>query len=170
MRGGLSLAAALALPREVADGSPFPARGLILVIAAAVIVATLVLQGTTLPWLMRRLGVGREDHSDHERQARLLATRAALDRLQERAAEGASEEVVAPLRTLYTSRLRHFAHPESRQSAEGEVYGYEALRLEMLATERSVIMAEHDEGRINADVLRRIEHSLDLEESRLLEL
>jgi Na+/H+ antiporter len=57
MRGGVSLA----VPLRRADGSPFPSRDLVIVVAAAVIVTTLVLQGTSLPWLLRTLGIGRED-------------------------------------------------------------------------------------------------------------
>jgi len=53
MRGGLSLAAALAIPLRLADGTPFPDRDLVIVVAAAVIVTSLLIQGTSLPWLLR---------------------------------------------------------------------------------------------------------------------
>lgn len=168
MRGGVSLAAALALPQQVGDGSPFPFRGLIIVVAAAVIVSTLVVQGTTLPWLLRRLRVGAEDHRDHDRNARLLATQAALDRLEERTVDGVDDgEAVATLRTLYTDRLHRLEHSPAGPDDPTDNGGYDALRLEMIATERAVIMALHDEGRITNDVLRRIERDLDLEESRV---
>jgi len=71
MRGGVSLAAALAIPLQLADRSPFPDRDPVIVVAAAVIVVTLVMQGMSLPWLLRKLGIGREDLQDQERLARL---------------------------------------------------------------------------------------------------
>ncbi len=75
MRGLATLALALALPLTVADGSDFPARHEILVIACAVLLATLVLPGLTLPWLMRVLKAS-EDGSHEEESAKLLAKRA----------------------------------------------------------------------------------------------
>ena len=57
MRGVIALAAAIALPQTLADGSPFPQRNLIVFLAFAVIFVTLVLQGLTLPWLIRLLGI-----------------------------------------------------------------------------------------------------------------
>ena len=57
MRGVIALAAAIALPQALADGSPFPQRNLIVFLAFCVILVTLVLQGLTLPWVVRILGV-----------------------------------------------------------------------------------------------------------------
>jgi CPA1 family monovalent cation:H+ antiporter len=118
--------------------------------------------------LLRRLHIGRDDHRDHERNARLLATQAALDWLEERTTDGVDDGyAVATLRTLYTARLYRLEHSPAGPDDQLDVDGYDALRLEMIATERAVIMALHDEGRITNDVLRRIEHDLDLEESRV---
>ena len=83
MRGGLSLAAALAIPLRLADGKPFPDRDLVIVVAAAVIVASLLLQGTSLPWLLRRLGLRAEDFGTEENKARLKAARTALEWLDD---------------------------------------------------------------------------------------
>ena len=69
MRGGLSLAAALAIPLRLADGSPFPDRDLVIMVAAAVIVASLLIQGTSLPWLLRRLGLRAEDFGNRREQS-----------------------------------------------------------------------------------------------------
>jgi len=71
MRGGLSLAAALAIPLRLADGSPFPDRDLVIMVTAAVIVASLLIQGTSLPWLLRRLGLKADDFATEENKARL---------------------------------------------------------------------------------------------------
>jgi Na+/H+ antiporter len=75
MRGLATLALALALPLTLDDGAPFPARSEVLVIACAVLLATLVLPGLTLPWLMRILKAS-EDGSVERDAARLLASRA----------------------------------------------------------------------------------------------
>jgi CPA1 family monovalent cation:H+ antiporter len=75
MRGLATLALALALPLTLADGTPFPARDYMLVIACAVLLATLVLPGLTLPWLMRALNASN-DGSEERDAARLLAQRA----------------------------------------------------------------------------------------------
>ncbi len=75
MRGLATLALALALPLTLADGSPFPARDYLLVIACAVLLATLVLPGLTLPWLMRVLKAS-DDGSEERDAARVLARRA----------------------------------------------------------------------------------------------
>ena len=85
IRGAVSLAAALALPLETDAGAPLPDRDLILFITFAVILVTLVGQGLTLPALIRRLGVqedGAEEQTE-ELRARLVASRAALERLDE---------------------------------------------------------------------------------------
>lgn len=75
MRGLATLALALALPMTLADGTPFPERDQLLVIACAVLLATLVLPGLTLPWLMKVLKA-TEDGSEERDAARLLARRA----------------------------------------------------------------------------------------------
>ena len=78
MRGGLSLAAALAIPLRLADGRPFPDRDLVIVVAASVIVASLLIQGTSLPWLLRRLDLRADNLDTAENKVRLKAARAAL--------------------------------------------------------------------------------------------
>ncbi len=172
MRGGVSLAVALAIPLHLADGSGFPNRDLVIVVGAAVILVTRVMKGMTLPLLLRKLGIGREDFHDQERLARLEAANAVLDWLDDQAeAQDVSDAAVASLRHLYASRVRRLKVtdqlPEARLSEADE---YRALRLEMLGVERAVLVALGQQGRISATVLRSIERSLDLEEARLLEL
>src|SRR4029079_18601921 len=82
MRGAVSLAAALAIPLETDAGAAFPDRNLIIFLTFAVIFATLVLQGLTLPTVIRGLTVADDDAGDGEEvKARLVATRAALERI-----------------------------------------------------------------------------------------
>lgn len=170
MRGSVSLAAALALPLQLPDGALFPYRDLVIVVTAAVVVVTLVVQGGTLPWLLRTLVVGREDQRTDERLARLQAARAALARLDDYTTSAADQDSIASLRELYTARVRRLKAADRRGACADQVVGpqrYRALRLEMLAVERSVVAALRQQGRISATVLRVIERSLDLEETRL---
>jgi Na+/H+ antiporter len=168
MRGGVSLAAALAVPFSLPDGSPFPYRDLVIVIAAVVIVATLVLQGTTLPLVLRLLRVGREDHRDEERQVRLHAVRAALAWLDTHPATGPAES----LRALYAARAHRLQMPgtdigDGIGDTDNSMTSYRALRLILLDVERSAVLDWQAQARVSAMVLRTIERSLDLEEARI---
>jgi NhaP-type Na+/H+ or K+/H+ antiporter len=170
MRGGLSLAAALAVPLQVADGSPFPDRDLLIVVAAAVIVTSLVVQGTSLPWLLRRLGLRAEDFGTEENKARLKAARAALEFLDDHSGAESADEATKSARALYEAKVRRLqiSPPTDEESDEArEMEQYRALRLELLGVERSELLALRRDGRINATVLRTIERDLDLEEARL---
>jgi Na+/H+ antiporter len=170
MRGGLSLAAALAIPLRRADGTPFPNRDLVIVIAASVIVASLLIQGTSLPWLLRRLGLRAEDFGSAEYKARLKAARAALGWLDDPHHAEAADEATQSARSLYEAKVRRLelGPPSEDESDEGqELERYRALRLNLIAVERSVLMSLRGDGRINATVMRAIERDLDLEEARL---
>jgi Na+/H+ antiporter len=168
MRGGLSLAAALAIPLRLANGSPFPDRDLVIMVAAAVIVASLLIQGTSLPWLLRRLGLKAEDFATEENKARLEAARAALKWLDDHT--GADDDAIKSARALYEARVQRLqispANDQESDEAQ-EMERYRALRLELLRVERSVVLALRREGHINATLLRTIERDLDLEEARL---
>lgn len=169
MRGGLSLAAALAIPLELADGSPFPNRDLIIVVAASVIVASLLIQGTSLPWLLRRLGLRAEDYGSAENKARLKSARAALAWLDDPQHADAADEATKSARSLYEAKVRQLqVSPPSDDESDDvrEIERYRALRLKLIGVERSVLLTLRRDGRINATVLRAIERDLDLEEAR----
>jgi Na+/H+ antiporter len=168
MRGGVSLAAALAIPLKVAGGSPFPYRDLVIFLAAAVIVVTLPLQGMTLPLLLRRLGLTAENSRNLERKARLQATQAALAWLDEHVDADAADGAADSVRALYEARQRRLQFPDSsEESSADEAERYQEIRLELLSVERSVVQSLRNEGRINAPLLRTIERDLDLEEARI---
>ena len=172
MRGAVSLAAALALPFETDSGSPFPERNLIIFLTFSVIFATLVLQGLTLPTLIRRLGVRGDDVEEREElQARLAATDAALARLEELATEEwTRDDTIDRLRGLYEYRHRRL----SARAEEADDDGYEERSLayqrvlrELLEAQRGAIIRLRNEGSISNDVMHRVERDLDLEDSRL---
>ncbi len=172
MRGVVSLAAALAVPLKLNDGSPFPARELILFLTFIVIVATLVVQGLSLPVLIRSLRI-QEDRSmeKEERDARLKANRAALDKLNAIAErDPAKADALQRLRVEYEDHIRQLegAEPQSAGtplrlfSSE-----YERLSVEALRVERISIIKLRDADVISDEVLRRIQRDIDLAEARL---
>ena len=175
MRGVVTLAAAYAIPLTTKDGAKIEGRDLVLLCSFAVVVATLLLQGLTLPWLIKRVHLPTgEDQSDAlaEAQAAQQAAQAAVERLEEIAEaelpDGAS--IVDDLRNSAESRAnaaweRLGPQGEDRQETPSELY--RRLRRDMLNQERSVYIGERDRGRIDDEVLRRVQRELDLEEAML---
>jgi Na+/H+ antiporter len=172
MRGAVSLAAALAIPLELSPGEPFPERSLIVFLAYSVILATLILQGLTLPVLIRRLGVQGESEDElQELSARLDATDAALERLDELAtADWTRNDTVERLRGLYDYRRRRLsarADPGEGEDYEDRSLAYQRLVRELLEAQRHAIVRLRNRGAISNEVMHRIERDLDLEDSRL---
>jgi CPA1 family monovalent cation:H+ antiporter len=169
MRGGLSLAAALAIPLRLTDGRPFPNRDLVIVVAASVIVASLLIQGTSLPWLLRRLDLRADDFGTAENKVRLKAARAALAWLDDPQHADATDEATKAARSLYQAKARRLelGRSDDDESDDAqEMERYRALRLKLIGVERSVLLTLRENGRINATLLRAIERDLDLEEAR----
>jgi monovalent cation/hydrogen antiporter len=164
MRGVVSLAAALALTADI------PQRDLILFLTFCVIVATLVGQGLSLPWLVRRLGLpvgtARETEEAH---ARLAAVEAALNRLDGLAVEYPDHvELIEQLRQEYDHEASHvWPHAEGPQdAAELELLDHRAIRNALLLAEREAVIKLRDDGVINDETMRAIEHDLDLQALR----
>ena len=173
MRGVLALAAAISLPTMLENGAPFPQRNMILFLTFCVIFATLVLQGLTLPMLIRRLGLADGGvHGAEEHEARLLILNTVLAYLGTLERD-AKEEHIA----IYEDMKRHYrtrltltqAAEEKRMTHEDELTlaRYERnLTRELRALERSTAVSLRNEDRINDEVLRTIERELDLMEAR----
>jgi Na+/H+ antiporter len=174
MRGGVSLAAALAIPLSTDTGTPFPARDLILFLTFCVILVTLVFQGLTLPAVIRllRLEDDGEDDAREEAQARIHAATAALLRLEELE----DEEWVRPdtaerIRGGYNFRRDRFSvrldGSEDDGSIEARSQDFQRLRRELLNAERGAVQELRRRGEISDAVARRVERDLDLEDARL---
>lgn len=172
MRGVVSLAAALALRDETQNGSPFPGRDLILFLTFIVIMVTLVVQGLSLPPLIRFLGV-KDDGSmeKEEREARLKANQAALEKLKE-----ISEREPAKIDALERLRIEYEDHIRQMEGADPQSAGtslrlfsseYEKLSRAALLQERHTIIHLRNQDVINDEVLRRIQRDIDLAEARL---
>jgi CPA1 family monovalent cation:H+ antiporter len=172
MRGVVSLAAAMALPLTFENGMPFPGRDLILFLTFIVILATLVMQGLSLPALIRWLGVEDDGAAEkEEREARLKANEAALARLNELAeTPDARPDIVQRLRVEYEDRIRQLEVCEPEIDGGGAHLfssDYERLSHETLLVERKTILQLRNERVINDEVHRRIQRDLDLAEARL---
>src|SRR5215211_2029282 len=174
MRGAVSLAAALALPLETNGGAPLPGRDLIQFITFALILVTVVGQGLTLPWLIRRLGVvddGTEEENE-EIKARLVIAKAALARVDElEGEEWTRDGTIERVRNLYRYRKRRFAiragKIEDEDGVEEGSLAYQRMMHEIYAAQRSELVRLRNQREISAEVMRRVERELDLEEQRL---
>jgi monovalent cation/hydrogen antiporter len=174
MRGAVSLAAALALPLRTDAGAPLPDRDLILFITFALIVVTVVGQGLTLPYLIRALGVqedGAEEEAE-EMRARYVASRAALQRLDELAVEDWTlDDTIERVRGMYEFRRRRVkvraGKIEDEEGIEDRSMAYQRLMHELYDVQRRAVVQLRNGGEISNDVMHRIERELDLEESRL---
>ena len=162
MRGIVSLAAALSLPRLLGDGAPFPFRTEIIIITMTVIVMTLVAQGLTLEPIIRMFAFAPEKtHFDEERLARKEALRRGAETLEDLSREpGVDQQDVESLRHEMLERKR--AH----QYHGGDTHGRRKLRAKMIREERRMLIRLRNEGAISDEVLRELEHELDLDAIR----
>jgi Na+/H+ antiporter len=170
MRGVIALAAAIALPQTLADGTPFPERNLIIFLAFSVIFVTLVLQGLTLPPLVRALGIAVVRGPNLEEEtARREIIQTALAYLDKARAEDDpnSNDLYEDIAGHYRERLSHVSEEcavESRMSPQQHQRITE-VSLELLRLERSTAVRLRNSGRIDDEILRQIERDLDLRES-----
>ena len=174
IRGVVSLAAALALPLVTRSGAPFPARDLILFLAYAVILVTLVGQGLALPAVIRALGLAnagrREQRAERaaELKARHAAISEALQQLDRLAAErGLPEDVVQSVRSYYRERLRQVEHRASDDEHLARVRLRDEVEFLLIEAERRYINRLYREGQIKDDSRRQVERGYDLREAHL---
>jgi CPA1 family monovalent cation:H+ antiporter len=173
MRGAVSLAAALAIPLSTDAGEPFPGRDLILFLTFAVIFGTLVIQGLTLPAVIRLLKL-EDDGEDDARelaQARIHAASAALLRLDELTEEDwVRPDTAERVRGGYDFRRNRFSawlDGGDDGSIEARSRDFQRLRRELLNAERSAVHELRRSGEISDEIARRVERDLDLEDARL---
>lgn len=167
MRGVVTVATALALPSVVDDGSPFPFRERMVVVALVCVLATLVLQGLTLAPLTSALGVGQEDDDSHElAELRLRAARAALREIRGSASDVVAEEVRRAATLQYEGYLsaQTAMHEARHAGADGDDEAADQLRsILRRATdvERALVLRARSNGEVSAasadEALRDIE-------------
>ncbi len=170
MRGVISLAAAFALPFALPNGQPFPGRNYILFFTFCVIFVTLVLQGLTLPLLIKSFRIQSDPTiDDEEREARVQANKAALEFI-EHGGNKFSENAVSRLRDEYNERLdelRLCGDTPAERRGEVATRDYVRLQKQALKRERDTIIRLRNQNVINDAALRRIQRDLDLAEAQM---
>lgn len=168
MRGIVSLAAALALPL-MSGSKPFPNRNLIIFLTFCVIFSTLVLQGLTLPKLIKLLGIKPdESEKEEEHEVRMRVTSSVIEHIEENYSL-LNDEVLNQIKTKYEVRFQRLRRDSIDQKLSDEQYiEIQRIRQELLDKERSLILDMRNRGAITLEVLRRLENELDLEETRLI--
>jgi len=175
VRGVVSLAAALSVPIAIASDVAFPRRDAVLVLTFVVIVVTLVAQGLTLPWVLKKLRLDKlglaevRRRKEREIYARMEAARAALAELDAAAKTHAlPEEVIAPWREREQLRI---AQLEGERERDGERFAASAsmhrLELALVAAQRKRLNELLRSGEVSDAIRRRVERDLDLDEERL---
>jgi CPA1 family monovalent cation:H+ antiporter len=174
MRGAVTIAAALVVPLTTVGGGPLVGRDLIIFLAFAVVLATLVGQGLSLPAVIRALRLESDDGGAdaEEARARIRAAEAAIARLDELEAESwVLPDTAARTRGLYGFRIDRFSARLDPDGADGKIekrsLKYQRLRRELLDAERQAVVEMRNTGEISDAVMRKVERDLDLEVSRL---
>jgi CPA1 family monovalent cation:H+ antiporter len=164
MRGGVSLAAALAIPLEAA-GRPFPHRDLLIFITFVVLLVTLVGQGGTLSWLIRLLKIKDDGAAVREERLALMATaHAGLHRLEGLEREGTYPAGVLELhRRRLEARVGEFTVTGGTTQAARTTILYRRAQRELIAAQRAKLIELRAKGKIDNTVLRRLQRALDLE-------
>ena len=173
MRGVLALAAAISLPRLRDDGSPFPQRELIIFLTFCVILVTLVVQGLTLPLLIRKLGLCEADPLETvEREARKRMLRGALDYL-----ESVESDETRPDEAVWLDVMHHYkdryamvdGHKATEEDPTPKQWSqmYD-LNNRVRAAERAALATMRNEHEISDHVLRKLERELDLLDTRFV--
>ncbi len=176
MRGVLALAAALSVPTHLGNGESFPQRNIIIFLTFCVIFTTLVLQGLSMPWLIRKLGLtGSQLSRKEEIRARRDMINAGLRRLQElrREARGLHPEVLDQLESYYRRRLariEHYASDEPGRGSEDQQFERQrSTAQELRNAEREALLRLRRDNRVHDEVLRTLEYELDLLDARFAE-
>jgi CPA1 family monovalent cation:H+ antiporter len=173
MRGGISLAAALAIPLEAA-ARPFPDRDLIIFLTFCVLLATLIGQGGTLPFLLRWMKVVDDGTDEREERIALAATaKAALKRLDELSKSGdVPQEICEVLRRRFRRRWTEFGLDAETEDGAAARFGTRIRELEsdLVDAQRTALLRLRREGKVDNTVMRRVQRLLDLqsEETELL--
>ncbi len=172
MRGTVTLAAALSIPLALPDGTPLGYRDLVIFLAFGVIVTTLLVQGTTMAWLIRKLGLQEDGtHQTEDRLARTTAVRAGLEVLRTLETESRTAAKSAALGHVlaeYEARLSELAadrgnrlHARERREAEKQ------FRVSALEAERRTVDDLWRRDVISDEVHRPLQQLLDHEEAML---
>lgn len=174
MRGVVSMAAALALPITMADGSPFPQRNLVIYLTFCVIVSTLVLLGLTLPWVIRMLKIEPYSVAMEEYETRTKVVSLTIGHIEDNLSL-IQDELLRNIKSKYEvkyNRLQRTDLPANYfgngKTLQGNIFNeFTQLQIDLIQVERNVLKELHRKGETNMEIIRKIEKELDLEETRL---
>jgi CPA1 family monovalent cation:H+ antiporter len=169
MRGVLSLAAAFSVPYSLGNGASFGQRSMIVYLTFCLIITSLVLQGLTMPWIIRLMAIDSTNEEEREENhARRTLIEDALRHLNLRRVQDRFDSVlVREMMATYERRLRAFPIQEDEGPGAGSRTQRDALWLELLQIERESLIRLRNDGAISDDVARSIQRDLDLLESHV---
>jgi monovalent cation/hydrogen antiporter len=174
MRGVVSMAAALALPLVLPDGTDFPHRNLVIYLTFCVILSTLVLLGFTLPWVIRKMGIQPYSIAAEEYEIRTHVVSDTITHIEENLSL-LQDELLHNIKSKYEvkyNRLQKTDLPANYfgkgQTLEGNIFNeFTQLQIDLINVERQTVERLHRNGEASEEILRKIERELDLEETRL---
>lgn len=174
MRGVVSMAAALAIPLTLANGEPFPHRNLVIFLTFSVILATLVILGLTLPWLVKLLKIEPHSIVAEEYLVRTEVARTAIDHIEEHLSL-APDELLNNIKSKYEVKYNRLQKTELPSNyfgggkiLTGNVFNeFSKMQIDLIKVERDTLAAMHRSGQTSEEIIRKIERELDLEEVRL---
>ena len=176
MRGVVSLAAALAIPLVLPDGTAFPQRNLIIYLSFCVILFTLVVLGLTLPWIIRKLKLEPHSVSAEEYEVRTTVVSKAIEHIESNLSL-VKDELLNNIKSKYEikyNRLQKTVLPPDYFGKEhvaetgGNIFNdFSKLQIDLLSIERQKLIELHKQGKASEEIVRKIERELDLEETRL---
>ena len=176
MRGVVSLAAALSIPLLISEGQPFPHRNLILFITFIVILVTLVFQGLTLPWLIRKVGPGDTSTTIQEHEQELIIqkkiAKASLQFLEEKyGKDRVQNEHLDNLFSRLQIDLRSLDQEleESNDTPENSSKSYQSIYLELLEQQRLFLNEMNRLAEFDEELIRKYLSLIDLEEFKIRE-
>ncbi|KYP16281.1 Na+/H+ antiporter [Flavihumibacter sp. CACIAM 22H1] len=176
MRGVVSLAAALSIPVMLPNGAPFPLRNLVLFITFVVILITLVFQGLTLPWLIRKINVSDKYNNLAEAEQNLLIQKklaiVCKEHLRTRyERDSLHNPYVSNLLAKLETDLLHFENPAnaSQQPESNALLGFHRIQLDLLTVQRNYLAHINRKDEFDEEIIRNYFSLLDLEEYRIRE-
>jgi NhaP-type Na+/H+ or K+/H+ antiporter len=173
MRGVVSLAAALAIPIALPGGEGLPHRNLILFITFIVILVTLVMQGLTLPWIIRWLKIEAGDGEREKKlNLKLRLARVALDHINAGYAdEAASVEPFSQLKDRYEKKLdltvKALEKAKGQEAVPPIILQFRQLQLELIRIQRAELAQMRRRNEFPEELIRSEEFEMDLEEARI---
>lgn len=176
-RGVISLAAALALPLLLNDGSAFPKRSSIIFLAFVVIFVTLVVQGLTLPFLVKWLKIKPEDNSDEEeRELQLYLASSTLHYIEHEFPVQGDSKLQQQLKNKYEQQIRKL-NKEIQLHKRAKYFNYEVklpepdnlltAKVEINKFQRELLIRLHKDGEFSDAAIRQLEREIDIDELKL---